>query len=177
MLARRSRYGLALAVLAATLAVPAPASATGIVVATELETQVVARVNAVRQSKGLSRLAVRARLTNGARDHATNMAQHGYFSHSWSNGASFSRWMSRYWPGPGYRFWSSGENLLWSSPAPTAAEVVKAWMDSPGHRANLLNRSWRAIGVGAVWTDAPFGAYAGMPDTTIVAAEFGYRRR
>ena len=105
------------------------------------------------------------------------MAQHGYFSHSWSNGASFSRWMSRYWPGPGYRYWSSGENLFWSSPAPTAAEVVEAWMDSPGHRANLLNRSWRAIGVGAVWTDAPSGAYAGVPDATIVAAEFGYRRR
>ncbi len=158
------------AAFAAALLAPAQASASSdTVVASGLEDAVVKRINAVRKSRGLRTLAVRAPLKRAARDHTLNMARNGYFSHSWSNGAPFGTWIKRYWPG------SAGENLYWSSPSPTAAQVVTAWMRSPGHRANLLNRSWRAIGVGVVRTQAPNGAYAGVRDATIVAAELGYR--
>ncbi len=172
------KRGVVLGVLAAFLVLPAPAAAgSDIVAVADLETAVVKRINTVRKNQGLPRLAVRAPLAKAARQHAGNMAIHGYFSHDWSNGAPFARWIKRYWPGPGYTNWSAGENLLWSSPAPSASEVVADWMASPGHRANLLNRRWRAVGLGVVRTETPFRAYAGMPDATIVAAEFGFRRR
>jgi uncharacterized protein YkwD len=180
MFARRLgfRRGVVLALVGAFLAVPAPASAgSDIVAVADLETAVAKRINTVRKNRGLPTVAVRAPLAKAARQHAGDMALHGYFSHDWSTGASFSRWIKRYWPGPGYGNWSAGENLLWSSPAPSAAEVVADWMASPGHRANLLNRRWRAVGLGVVWTETPFRAYAGMPDATIVAAEFGFRSR
>ena len=173
------KWIVALTLVGAFLAVPASASASAsdIVAVAELETAVAKRINTVRKNRGLPALAVRAPLVKAARQHAGNMALHGYFSHDWSTGKPFSTWIKRYWPGPGYTSWSAGENLLWSSPAPSAAEVVADWMASPGHRANILNRKWRAVGLGIVRTEAPFRAYAGMPDATIVAAEFGFRSR
>jgi uncharacterized protein YkwD len=174
-----SRAALKVAVvlaLVACFAVPAPASAgVRLLAADSLERSVVNRMNAVRKSHGLRALVVKAPLRRAANGHASNMARHGYFSHSWSNGSPFGRWIQRYWPGRGFRSWSAGENLYWRSPGPTAAMVVRAWMKSPPHRRNLLNRSWRAVGVGAVLTLDPFGAYAGVPSATIVAAEYGRR--
>jgi uncharacterized protein YkwD len=48
-------------------------------------------------------------------------------------------------------------------------------MNSPGHRANILNPLWRYIGVAAVHVDEPAGYYRAWDDVTIVAAEFGHR--
>ena len=162
--------------LVACFVAPAPASAgVRLLQADSLEQAIVQRMNAVRTSRGLKPMAVKSPLRKAATQHASNMARFGYFEHSWSNGSPFGSWIKRYWPGPGYRSWSAGENLYWRSPAPTAAQVVKAWLNSPPHRKNLLNRSWRAVGVGAVTTLDPFGAYAGVGNATIVAAEFGRR--
>jgi uncharacterized protein YkwD len=105
------------------------------------------------------------------------MARHGYFAHRWSNGDSFGMWIRRFWPGPGYRSWSAGENLYWEGPSTTARRIVRAWMHSPGHRRNLLSGDWRRVGVGAVKVTNPIGAYAGVPTAFIVAAEYGRRSR
>jgi uncharacterized protein YkwD len=145
--------------------------------ANSLERGVVAEVNAVRRAHGLRALVQRPALVRAATSHATNMARHGYFSHSWSNGVPFSRWIRRYWPGCSRCSWSVGENLYWRHPNPTAAQVVTAWLNSPPHRHNLLKRDWQSIGVGAVLTLDPFGAYRGVPSATVVAAEFGRRSR
>ena len=56
-----------------------------------------------------------------------------------------------------------------------AKAVVAAWLASPGHRANLLNKSWRAVGVGAMKIVGPTGDYAGVPTAFLVAAEYGRR--
>ena len=173
----RTRTLAAVAALAAVFVVAVPASAGVRYRAAEtLERAVVVQVNAVRQARGLRALAVRRPLRTAAMRHAADMVQHGYFSHSWSNGASYARWITRYWPGPGdYRSWSVGENLFWRHPDPSATQVVSAWMNSPPHRKNLLRRDWRAIGVGAVISLEPFGAYRGVPTAMVVAAEFGRR--
>jgi uncharacterized protein YkwD len=167
---------LVVSMLVACFVAPAPASAgVRLLAADSLERAVVARMNAVRKSHGLRALTIKTPLRRAAHAHAGNMARHGYFAHSWSNGAPFGRWIRRYWPGGDYRSWSAGENLYWRSPGPTAVMVVRAWMNSAPHRRNLLNRSWRAVGVGAVLTLDPFGAYAGVPSATIIAAEYGRR--
>jgi len=159
-------------------AVPAPAQAgVRLLAADPIESAVVRKVNQVRRSHGLRALRAVPVLKRAATDHSVNMAQHGYFTHDWSNGAHFGRWITRYWPGPGrYRSWSVGENLYWRGPSITAGLVVRAWLNSPPHRRNLLNRTWRFVGVGAVQMLNPVGAYAGIPTPTLVAAEYGQRK-
>jgi uncharacterized protein YkwD len=168
---------IVLGALVCALLVPAPAAAAGRLVAADpLESAVVGKVNAVRKASGLQPLVSRPALERAAEDHALDMAQHGYFSHSWSSGASFSSWIRHYWPGPSFRgSWSVGENLYWRGPTITATNVVRGWMSSPPHRRNLLTPRWRAIGVGAVEMIQPTGAFAGVSQATVVAAEFGYK--
>jgi uncharacterized protein YkwD len=170
-----ARSVVATAVLVTVFAFPTSAAAVRVLAEDTLENAVAAKINGVRKAHGLRPLAVRASLERAAASHATNMARYGYFSHSWSTGAPFGRWIQRYWPGPGYGAWSAGENLYWRTPGATAAHVIAAWLNSPSHRANLLGRKWRAVGIGAVQALDPIGPYAGGPAATIVAAEFGRR--
>jgi uncharacterized protein YkwD len=65
--------------------------------------------------------------------------------------------------------------LLWSDANITATDAVAMWMQSPEHRANLLSRTWREIGISAVHFDAAPGEYGGE-SVTIVTADFGSRR-
>ena len=166
-----------LATLAAALALPSSAAAgPQLRAADSLERSVVGKVNSVRRAYGLRALAIRTPLARAATSHATNMARYGYFSHSWSTGAPFSRWIRTYWPGRSYRgSWSVGENLFWRGPTITASQVVQAWLNSPPHRRNLLAGKWRSIGVGAIAMVNPVGAYRGVSRATVVAAEFGVR--
>ena len=58
----------------------------------------------------------------------------------------------------GARSWTVGENLAWGSGTrSTPREIVNAWMKSPGHRANILQRRFREIGIGVVF-EAPHGS-------------------
>jgi uncharacterized protein YkwD len=170
-----------LAAVTAAVALPAPAAASTsaaprLVAADSLEAAVVRKVNAARKARGLRALVSRRPLKRAATNHARDMASHGYFSHDWSNGAPFSQWIRRYWPGRNYRgSWSVGENLYWRGPTITAKQVIRAWLNSPPHRRNLLARKWRAIGVGAIEMIDPIGAYAGPSRATVVAAEFGFK--
>src|SRR3954463_13808300 len=81
-----------------------------------LEQGVLADINALRKQHGLAALRVSTRLSTAARQHSLEMAARGYFSHNSANGSSFDRRISRYYPVGGTRYWSVGENLLWSSP-------------------------------------------------------------
>jgi uncharacterized protein YkwD len=170
------RIALVLLVAAAILG-PAESASAGPAVtsADKLRAGVIAEMNRVRASHGLRTLTVRPRLQNAGSGHASNLAKHGVFTHDWSNGTPFGTWIGWYWPGPGFGSWSAGENLFWAGPVTNAKAVVAAWMASPGHRANILNKSWRAMGVGAVKITNPIGAYAGVPTAFLVAAEYGRR--
>jgi len=107
------------------------------------ENQVVALTNAQRKAHGCGALRIDDRLVQAARAHSTDMVQQGYFSHTGSNGSSFvAREISAGYPKKG----PSAENIAWGYRTPQ--DVVTGWMNSPGHRANILNCDFKTLGVG-----------------------------
>ncbi|MEO3826730.1 CAP domain-containing protein [Actinomadura sp. B10D3] len=105
------------------------------------ETAVVTLTNAERAKAGCKALRIDQRLVVAARKHSADMAAKNYFDHTSRNGDSpWKRMEDAGYPSPG------AENI--AKGYPTAAAVVKGWMNSPGHRANILNCGLRAIGVG-----------------------------
>ena len=103
--------------------------------------QVVALVNSARASAGCGPLRGDARLAAAAQGHSDDMASQGYFSHTSLDGRTFAdRVRVAGYPNPG------GENIAQGQRS--AQAVHDAWMNSEGHRANILNCSFTAIGVG-----------------------------
>ena len=144
--------------------------------ATRLQVALLAQINSFRAAHGLARLRVSGGLTAAANAHSTQMARLGFFSHNSANGQSFSRRIARSYSARGFRSWSVGENLVWGGPDIAAARAFQLWLASPPHRANLLNPSWREIGLGAVHSTSAPGVYGGRA-ATVVTADFGARSR
>jgi uncharacterized protein YkwD len=142
---------------------------------TSLEQGVLADINTLRKQHGLAPLRLSASLSAAARQHSSEMAARGYFSHSSANGSSFDKRIARYYPMGSNRFWSVGENLLWSSPNVDAGGALNMWWNSPEHRKNMLTARWREIGLSAVHVTSAPGMYAGR-EVTIVTTDFGVRR-
>jgi uncharacterized protein YkwD len=106
------------------------------------EAAVVGLLNQERaRARCRDRLGMDDRLRGAARAHSTDMATHGFFSHTGSDGSSPEQRMS----GAGYGR-PLAENLARGQRS--AREVVRAWMGSPTHRRNILNCDARAVGVG-----------------------------
>lgn len=120
------------------------------------EEQVAALVNKERAANGLSALTLNAKLSDIARAKSQDMHDKKYFSHtSPTYGSPFDMLRSF---GISYR--AAGENIAMGYA--TAQTVMTAWMNSPGHRANILNASYTQIGVGYVadgnyWTQLFLG--------------------
>lgn len=105
------------------------------------EEAVVRLVNETREREGLSPLRVDERLRSAARGHSRDMARRKFCAHENPDGlAPADRMRAQNYPDPG------GENVARGQENPRS--VMDAWMKSPGHRANLLNADFRAIGVG-----------------------------
>ena len=102
--------------------------------------EVVTLVNQERAKYGLSALSVDETLMKAAQKRAIETVTS--FSHTRPNGSKFSTVLSEY--GVSYR--TSGENIAYGQKTPQ--DVVTAWMNSSGHRANILNSSYTKIGVG-----------------------------
>lgn len=123
---------------------------------TAYENEVIRLVNDIRKQNGLSPLAANWELSRIARYKSQDMATNHYFSHtSPTYGTPFQ--MIRAF-GLSYR--AAGENIAYGQRTPQ--EVVNAWMNSSGHRANILNASYTQIGVGYVssgnyWTQMFIG--------------------
>ncbi|MGH3112290.1 MAG: CAP domain-containing protein [Gaiellaceae bacterium] len=174
---------VALVLSATLLAAAEPASAARVTDKPSLEQAVVKRMNAVRRNHGLRKLRVVRGLSRAAERHAASMGARAYFRHElftprrsprWTG---FGGWIRWFYPGPGFRSWSAGENLAWGAPRINARQAVRRWMRSPGHRRNLLTRGWRHVGVGVVHVRNPAGYFRGFPEVTIVVAEYGRRSR
>lgn len=106
-------------------------------------------VNRERSLRGLPRLRIERRLSRAAGAHGRDMVRRRYFAHHSLSGAPFTARLRR----AGYLRgrWRAGENLAWGSKGrSTPRAIVRAWMDSPGHRRNILNGVFRDIGVAAV---------------------------
>ena len=98
-------------------------------------------LNAQRSSRGLSGLSEDARLSQAAAAHARDMATNGYFSHTSLDGTTFDQRARR----AGYSC-IAAENI--AEGQRTEAAVMSAWMNSAGHRANILNPRYREFGIG-----------------------------
>lgn len=140
-----------------------------------LASQVVAALNDVRAEHGLAPLRVSSGLATAAGIHSREMARDGYFDHRSADGSAFWKRVERYYPEGSARFWSVGENLLWSSPGIDAPGAVRMWMASAAHRHNMLDRRWREIGISTLHVAAAPGVYKGL-EVTLVTADFGVRR-
>jgi uncharacterized protein YkwD len=105
------------------------------------EAQVVALTNDQRAAHGCPALRDDPRLRTAAVGHSVDMQASGYFAHNTPNGVTpWARIEAQGYSDP------SAENIAMGQPTPQA--VVDAWMNSPGHRANILSCSSKAIGVG-----------------------------
>jgi uncharacterized protein YkwD len=170
---------IAVSALVAALALaPAAASAHRTAAAvrqTALEAQLAQQINAVRRSYGLKPLAVSSKLSSAAAAHTREMGADGYFEHESFDSTPFWKRVARWYPSRGWHSWSVGENLVYRSPDVSADSAVEIWMNSPPHRANMLSRSWREIGISAIHFDAAPGEYNGAA-VTIVTTDFGIRR-
>jgi len=98
--------------------------------------------NQVRAQHGLRPLSFNQRLYAAAQNHSNDMARHGFMSHQGSNGSSMSDRVRAV----GYNYSSIAENV--AAGYRTPEEVVRGWMNSPGHRKNILNPNLTEIGVG-----------------------------
>jgi uncharacterized protein YkwD len=182
---QRFRLLLSTVLLAAVaaLAVPSLASAcAGENIAPSARTIAQARtatlclLNQQRRLHGLGRLRAHRMLQNVAQGYAGAMVQGGFFSHVSPSGSTVEqriRQGTRYLAGA-LRY-EIGENIAWGQgelSKPRA--IVAAWMASPPHRANILRRSFREIGIG-IWLGAPVAGLSG--DTAVTYTnEFGTRR-
>ncbi len=101
-----------------------------------------AGVNADRAAYGYSPLSIDPCLNTVAQYHAQNMADNRFFSHY--DLYDWSPWdrMAYY----GVTYWTAGENIAVGQDTP--AEVESAWMNSPGHKANILGSSFKKLGIG-----------------------------
>lgn len=111
-----------------------------------LEQEVFRLVNVERARNGLGALAYNWEAARVARIKSQEMATKGYFSHTSPTYGSPFNMMERF----GLRFSAAAENIAKGQRTP--AEVMNAWMNSPGHRANILSRNITQIGVGAAKT-------------------------
>lgn len=168
---------VALVALIGALAAPAAHSsrAGNRVALSSLESGVLTDLNKIRAQHGLQPVKISARLTASAAQHSQEMGADGYFEHNSHDGTAFWKRIGRWYGSSGYSYWSVGENLLWSSPQVDPAGAMQLWMNSPEHRANILNARWREIGISAVHFASAPGTYKGL-EVTIITTDFGFRR-
>jgi len=119
-----------------------------------VELEVIDRINRERENAGLSPLAAEVRLGEAAFLHSEDMAFHNIFNHTGSDGSSPWDRFAR----AGYPMTRGAENIAAGYGTPAA--VVEGWMNSSGHRANILNGNVKHIGVGHISHSASdYGRY------------------
>ncbi|MFJ6484978.1 CAP domain-containing protein [Streptomyces sp. NPDC091682] len=104
--------------------------------------QVLALVNQERAAAGCQAVSLNAKLTKAAQDHSADMAAHSNMSHTGSDGSDPGARITR----AGYTWSTYGENVAYGYSTP--AKVMEGWMNSQGHRENILNCSFKEIGIG-----------------------------
>jgi uncharacterized YkwD family protein len=108
----------------------------------EYERKVVELTNIERQKQGLKPLQIDENLSKVAREKSLDMQRNNYFSHTSPTYGSPFEMMNKF----GITYKTAGENIAKGQRTPE--EVVQAWMNSDGHRKNILNPNFTHIGVG-----------------------------
>lgn len=112
-----------------------------------MEQQVWKQINTIRQKEGLSPLKPNPKLALVARNYSRRMADQNFFAHKSPSGDTVAQRVQS----AGIFYWIVGENLFKGTHIPRPATIaVEGWMNSPGHRANILRPEYRETGIG-VW--------------------------
>ena len=165
---RLTRHAAALVVALILVLVAAPAaSAAGVCASANASVETASKrvlvratlcqLNVERARHRLRPLRLNRRLSAAARAHSSAMASKRFFSHNSLNGASFLDRIRRTGYLRGARSWTVGENIAYGTGRlSTPRAIGRGWMNSPGHRANILSRSFRSIGIG-IAAGTPYG--------------------
>ena len=113
-----------------------------IIARSSFDSELLRLTNAERRKVGLQPLRYSATLGRVAQSHAKDMIKNNYFDHTGLNGSQPSDRAKS----AGYSYSYVGENIAAGNKTP--AETIRQWMNSPGHRANILNRNYTEIGFG-----------------------------
>ena len=123
------------------------------------ERSLLTAVNEVRAAHDLRPLQVDPTLVAAARAHSASLIRDDVFTHG-----AFAARLARH----GARGPAFGENLAWGTGSlASARSMVRSWLDSPGHRANLLRPGWTRIGIGL-----RVGSFLGYDGATVATADF-----
>lgn len=122
------------------------------------ESTVLDLIHQERQNQGLPAYTLSVQLRSVARDHSQDMACNAFFSHTGSDGSSVGDRVSA----ADYTWSWVGENIFATSAASSIApqQAFDWWMNSSGHRANILSVNYTEIGIGYVYSaDSTYGSY------------------
>lgn len=124
--------------------------------------------NEERQQRNSKPFCVHPKLQRAARAHSEDMIRRDYFSHNTEGGGTFSQRLKRF----GYKGSPTAENIAWGAgPHGEPKSRMNAWMDSTGHRSNILDNRFREIGIGI-----RTGTYEGYEGAIMYTVDFGIRR-
>ena len=138
--------------------------------AAQIRSATLCLLNSERAERGRKPLRVNAGLALAGKRHARDMVRRRYFAHQSRAGRSFDQRIRRTGYLRGARGATMGENLGWGSGSlATPRAMVRSWMTSPGHRANVLRPAFTEVGI-AVVTRTPRGIGGAT-----YATEFGRR--
>jgi hypothetical protein len=180
-MSRKDALGAALAVVLLLALAPAVATAAECPHGSDLLTALspldrraalLCAIDAERAASGLALVRESAQLTRAAQGHADDMVARHFFEHVTPGGSTLGDRVRATGYIDGRRDWQLGEAIAWAQqPLDTAASLVRAWLASPAHRAILLDRLFREVGIGvtAGLTDG-----SAVPGATAVL-DFGLR--
>lgn len=106
---------------------------------------VLSAINAARAEAGCGPLQLNGKLTAAAKAHAQAMAEQNFFGHSGKDGSRFSNRIKR----QGYSYSSAAENI--AAGQTSVGQVVSSWLNSAGHRRNILNCRMTETGIAVVY--------------------------
>jgi len=166
------RVAVAISLMVFLLCVVAPSA--GAITMTKPERRVLTLINRTRANHKLHRLRMSASLERASRSHSREMGKDGYFSHTSYNGESFSARIIRF----GYTYkgctcWKVGEDIAYGSggTSGSATAIFKAWMKSPAHKAIILTKAFRRVGIGRAT-----GSFDGIDGVVFFTLDAGVRR-
>ncbi len=136
----------------AQTACPAAAAAPSAENLAQLERTTLCLVNLERTQRGLRSLKANGRLAKAADGHSADMVRRNFFSHDAPGGSTMSTRIKAAGYLSGARSYTFAENIAWGTGSyGTPISIVRSWMNSAGHKANILNRSFNEIGVGIAY--------------------------
>ncbi len=119
-----------------------PAVTPQLLAQSDFQAQLLQLLNAERQKIGAPPLRISSQLAQAAQRHADDMAKNNFLSHEGSDGSTMESRIQE----TGYAFSAIAENVAGGQPTPES--VIQTWLNSSGHRRNMLNPEYTEIGIG-----------------------------